>query len=171
VVIDRSSFLSESGIVSSSTDQELEITNSIFVSNSGNSGISINTATNTASLGSAYIASNTFINSSIDCGGNSLYDKIFDSNIFNGANSLASPPGCRYLYNLITPSINVGSGTGNITGDPLFVNTANGDFRLQTGSPAIGAADPSPLPNGHDHDGKPRPLDHRADIGAFEYAP
>ncbi len=30
-----------------------------------------------------------------------------------------------------------GGGTGNVTGDPLFVNPAGGDYRLQDGSPCI----------------------------------
>ena len=52
------------------------------------------------------------------------------------------------------------SGTGNINANPLFVNAAAGDFRLQTSSPCIDTGDPaSPL----DID------DSRADMGAFAY--
>lgn len=52
------------------------------------------------------------------------------------------------------------SGTGNIIGDPLFVNPSANDFHLREGSPAIDAGDPnSPL----DPDGT------RADIGAFYF--
>lgn len=43
--------------------------------------------------------------------------------------------------------------------DPMFVDAAMGDYRLQAGSPAIGAGDPAILAS----DGK------RRDIGAFEY--
>lgn len=171
VVIDRATFLRSAGISSFSTDKPIEISNSLFVSASGNPTIIINSTTDTTALGTAYIASNTFINATIECGGSSLYGKVFDSNIFYNAGSLASPAGCDYSYNLITPSVNVGGGTGNITGDPLFVDAANNDFHLKAGSPAVDAANPSPAPNGHDHDGKPRPQSGRADIGAFEYTP
>jgi len=34
-------------------------------------------------------------------------------------------------------------GTGNLSSDPLFVNPASGDFRLQANSPAKGSGDPS----------------------------
>ena len=35
------------------------------------------------------------------------------------------------------------TGTGNLNADPLFVNAGNGDFHLQTNSPAANAGDPS----------------------------
>ena len=38
------------------------------------------------------------------------------------------------------------SGTGNISDDPLFVNPANGDFRLQANSPCIDTGDNAALP-------------------------
>lgn len=52
------------------------------------------------------------------------------------------------------------TGTGNIDADPLFVDTVNGDFHLQAGSPCIDSGDPS------------SPLDPdstRADMGAFPF--
>ncbi len=51
-------------------------------------------------------------------------------------------------------------GTGNLVGDPMFVQPSVHNFHLQTGSPAIDHGDPSSPP---DEDGT------RADIGAFAY--
>lgn len=49
-------------------------------------------------------------------------------------------------------------GFGNIDADPIFVDTANGDFNLQWGSPCIDAGDPN---SPYDPDGT------RADMGAL----
>ena len=74
-------------------------------------------------------------------------------------------------------------GAGNISADPLFVNAAAGDYRLQTGSPCRDAGDSSYLPNDRadlDWDGKtgatlpkdlamnPRVMGTAVNIGAFE---
>lgn len=75
-----------------------------------------------------------------------------------------------------------GTGTGNIAGDPLFVDASNGDFRLTAASPAIDAGDSAAVPVDVivDFDGAPRFADVLAvddtgtgvapvvDLGAFE---
>jgi len=50
-------------------------------------------------------------------------------------------------------------GMGSFSADPLFIDAANGDYRLQFGSPCIDAGDPAW-----------RDLDHtRSDVGAFHF--
>jgi len=84
---------------------------------------------------------------------------------------------CDYADNTINPNNIVGSGTVTanncITNDPLFVDTANGDYHLQAISPCIDAGDNSLVPAGvtTDLDGNPRIQNGIVDIGAYEYQP
>jgi hypothetical protein len=66
----------------------------------------------------------------------------------------------------------VGPDVHAITLDPLYVNPAEGDFRLGPGSPAIDAGDPTTSTDeagGLDHAGAPRVSGGRIDLGAFEH--
>ena len=73
-------------------------------------------------------------------------------------------------------------GIGNIVADPCFVSIGywdsngvwvNGDYHLLRGSPCIDAGDPNyvPEPNETDFDGRPRVINGRIDMGAYEYSP
>ncbi len=61
---------------------------------------------------------------------------------------------------------------GNISADPVFLDPANNDYRLFTGSPAIGAGDASSiyLP-ATDLDGNRRDINGRLDMGPYEIDP
>jgi hypothetical protein len=74
-------------------------------------------------------------------------------------------------------------GTGNIDADPLFVDAANDDYRIDPGSPCIDAGDNTALPPDiadldgdgdttepipFDLDGNPRVVREVVDIGAYE---
>jgi hypothetical protein len=80
-------------------------------------------------------------------------------------------------YSLIGGGLTVGciDGGNNIYTDPMFVNPLlYGDYRLDTGSPAIDAGDNTPIGSGWtDIDGLPRilPTIGTVDMGAYEYEP
>ncbi|GEM_PF-1316328 len=64
------------------------------------------------------------------------------------------------------------SGTGNIDADPLFVDAANGDYRLKAGSPSINTGDPASTTatvSATDLAGNQRVAENRIDMGAYEF--
>ncbi len=60
-------------------------------------------------------------------------------------------------------------GQGNITNAPLFVDAANGNFRLQSNSPCINWGNNSVVSNTTDLAGNPRIVEGVVDMGAYEY--
>ena len=62
-------------------------------------------------------------------------------------------------------------GEGNIDADPCFVDSANGDYHLLPDSPCIDTGDPNYIaePNETDLDGRPRIINIRIDMGAYEF--
>ncbi len=61
-------------------------------------------------------------------------------------------------------------GTGNVSADPMFVDRANGDYRLRSDSPCINRANSAePLPPSIDIRGVARPQGTSHDMGAHEY--
>ncbi|HRJ14910.1 MAG TPA: putative metal-binding motif-containing protein, partial [Saprospiraceae bacterium] len=89
----------------------------------------------------------------------------------NNSLNIISPPTTAFT---VANSIVQGgwSGTGNLDTDPLFVNAAGGDFRLQACSPAINAGSNGDVPGGitTDLDGNARFYNNgTVDMGAYEF--
>ena len=112
----------------------------------------------------------TFYANNAECGG-AMYrgtaaNCIFMSNTADYANDTYQTDVSYSLANGIIG--NQGDGTGVISGDPLFVNAASGNYRLKDSSPCINAGNSGFTSLVTDFDGNPRVRDGRTDMGAFE---
>jgi hypothetical protein len=87
---------------------------------------------------------------------------------YNNAGSYADCYQCT-LTNCCTPSlVNNGVPVNCITNPPAFVDMADGNYRLQTGSPCIDAGTNVYAPGSVDLDGNPRIIGAAVDMGAYE---
>ena len=84
---------------------------------------------------------------------------------FNSAPINDNYSGTANSFCCLTP---LSTGTSNIVSDPMLIDFAAGNFRLQTNSPCINAGSGFPQPGEKDLDGRPR-FGNRIDIGAYEF--
>ncbi|MCL1910087.1 MAG: InlB B-repeat-containing protein, partial [Kiritimatiellaeota bacterium] len=105
------------------------------------------------------------------------YNTIIWGNIRTGANQSNNPNhysiAAANMVNCCTPILpNVNIPNGSVVGDPMFENSAAGNFRLQPGSSCIDAGSNAyvlPEWNGADLAGHPRIYNLIVDVGAYEY--
>lgn len=124
------------------------------------------------------LAFNTFYRNSVETGPAAITcyagafiavnNIIFNNTSANGQNQQVGE-GCVHKYSLISPG-NI-SGTGNISGDPMFENSADGsDLHPIFRSSVIGAADPnSDLSGLYELDLDDMPRTKPATIGAYQF--
>lgn len=172
VVIDRSWLEGAAPAISLFHYSSVEVTNSVFTSQNPLYGPVQLDATTVSSS----ISFSTIYNSPLKCPTGAI-QLTSNNNIY--VNTAAGAPAdtvtgtaCNHSFDLISPQTTVPTGgASNMRNmDPKFVDPASGDFHLQSGSPAIDAADSSAT-DPIDYDGTMRPQGTRRDLGAFERQP
>ncbi len=130
------------------------------------------TITNNTITGNGWVGIHNYYSSP------TITNNIITGNGLVGIRNYYSSPTISYndVWGNGTNYYGVSPGPGDISADPLFVDPAAGDYRLQAGSPAIdaGTNDAPGLP-GADFNGNPRVVDGDGDgvavvdMGAFEF--
>ena len=167
------------------------ITNCSFEGNStSNKGGAIYNRGNDTGISSPTITNCSFEGNSASHGGGAIYnEELFQDDvnptltncilwnngdeIVNGGNTTTTLNYSIIDDGTIGGPVNLPagvSGNNNIDSDPLFVDAANGNLRLQTSSPAIDAANNSvfPMDITTDLDANPRFVNTTIDMGAYE---
>ncbi len=122
------------------------------------------------------ITNNTFRGNSAGIKGGGLYCYACSPTVVNSIfwNNNAQT-GAEIDADLGTPSVTYcdvkggWTGTGNIDADPLFADSANGDFHLTWDSPCRNTGENSVVTEIHDFEGDPRIHDGAVDMGGDEF--
>jgi hypothetical protein len=165
--------------ITSTTDGQLFITNSIFHSNtSSQEGTSLYLTNSTAKIVNSTFYANHYdgtcsgCGSEISGGGPSL--NITNSILWNTSNNTLNRGEIYFLggaTNYSYSNIKGGyPGLGNLNVDPMFVDTTNFDLRLHCNSPLINIGTNDSIPNNlhTDFSGNNRIHDSIIDLGAYE---
>ena len=155
------------GIYGSSSYQLL-LVNCSFVDNSAENGGGIFFSSSQAS-----VINCSFFNNSADSGGDMFLItsivSVVNSILWGNSNGIEGSSSPSITYSIVQGGY---SGIGNLDMDPLFVDAANGNLRLQSCSPAINAGDNDAVPTciTTDLDGNPRFFNVGiVDMGAYEF--
>ncbi len=169
-IISNTSSSSESGALFTCWEGEIKATNCLIANNNTN-GVSSGCATgggdNTIELINCTITNNPtgiYAFGIVSVSNSIIYNNL---NYWGENNSYSDDNGTLTVNNTL---IQGGyEGDGNINTDPMFADTANGDYHLSNYSPAIGAGTSSGAPS-TDIEGNPRPnpAGSNPDMGAYE---
>jgi hypothetical protein len=143
-----------------------QIENSVFRNQTGADG---------ALNGSGHftVSFTTFVDAPLKCTSTTVAT-VSDSILVTTTQDAVSGTGASCIVNdsILLPQTGAVAGSNDHPNvDPLFKDKANGDFSLQSASPAIDAAPANATVPAVDFAGTPRPQGPRADLGAFEYKP